>query len=308
MQRPLREDVAPREQTAPEPPAPTFESDGVVLPNPQATILLDGVPYGFVWCASDYIDSCTLEDPSQVWDDPAVQERYREVVVAGAGLGRRAPVPDRRGVGHGDPQPDHAALPAPATLARGRRRRAGVAEAAGLEDDRRALGGRRGRAPDPRRVARRRARVRAPALPAVHRHRARRARGRAWPAGSPTRTSRRRRYHRPGEPSSRARSRSERGGHDDRRTARRAAPVNLTKRAGLGRVTRHPPRAPVAAPRRPRALALPRAARDARLARRRRPLQADVPRHRVGDPRPGLHGRWSTSSSSASSRTSRPEA
>ena len=80
MQRPLREDVAPREQTAPEPPAPTFESDGVVLPNPQATILLDAVPYGFVWCASDYIDSCTLEDASQVWDDPAVQERYREVV------------------------------------------------------------------------------------------------------------------------------------------------------------------------------------------------------------------------------------
>ena len=39
MQRPLRESVAPREQTAPEPPAPTFESDGVVLPNPQATVL-----------------------------------------------------------------------------------------------------------------------------------------------------------------------------------------------------------------------------------------------------------------------------
>ena len=70
MQRPIRESVAPREQTAPEPPAPTFESDGVVLPNPQATILLEGVPYGFVWCASDYIDSCTLQDPSRVWDDP----------------------------------------------------------------------------------------------------------------------------------------------------------------------------------------------------------------------------------------------
>jgi len=80
MQRPLREDVAPREQTAPEPPAPTFESDGVVLPNPQARVLLEGVPYGFVWCASDYIDSCTAADPSLVWDDPATQERYREVV------------------------------------------------------------------------------------------------------------------------------------------------------------------------------------------------------------------------------------
>ena len=79
-QKPLRENIAPREQTAPEAPAPTFESDGVVLPNPQATVLLVGVPYGFVWCASDYIDSCTLADPSQVYPDPATQERYREVV------------------------------------------------------------------------------------------------------------------------------------------------------------------------------------------------------------------------------------
>jgi 4-amino-4-deoxy-L-arabinose transferase-like glycosyltransferase len=80
MQRPLRESVAPRAQTAPTPPSPTFESDGVVLPNPQAHVLVDGVPYGFVWCASDYIDSCILRDPSVVWDDPAVQQRYREVV------------------------------------------------------------------------------------------------------------------------------------------------------------------------------------------------------------------------------------
>jgi hypothetical protein len=80
MQAPLRENVAPRAQTAPEPPPPTFESDGVVLPNPQAHLLLDAVPYGFVWCASDYIDSCTLEQPSLVWGDTATQERYREVV------------------------------------------------------------------------------------------------------------------------------------------------------------------------------------------------------------------------------------
>ena len=79
-QRPLRESVAPRAQTAPSPPPPTFESDGVVLPNPQANILLDGVPYGFVWCASDYIDSCILRDPSVAFDDPALQRRYREVV------------------------------------------------------------------------------------------------------------------------------------------------------------------------------------------------------------------------------------
>jgi hypothetical protein len=79
-QKPLREEVVPREQTAPEPPAPTYEVDGDVLPNPQATVLVPGVPYGFVWCASDYIDSCTLADPSQAWSEPATQERYRELV------------------------------------------------------------------------------------------------------------------------------------------------------------------------------------------------------------------------------------
>jgi hypothetical protein len=80
MQRPLREDVAPRLQTDPEPPSPTVESDGATLPNPQAHVLVEGVPYGFVWCASDYIDSCTLDDPLLVWDDPALQDRYRAVV------------------------------------------------------------------------------------------------------------------------------------------------------------------------------------------------------------------------------------
>ncbi len=80
VQEPLREDIRPREQTAPEPPPPTFELDGSVLPNPQAHVLVEGVPYGFVWCASDYIDSCTLEDPALVWDDPESQERYREIV------------------------------------------------------------------------------------------------------------------------------------------------------------------------------------------------------------------------------------
>ena len=80
MQRPLREDIAPRAQTQPEPPGRTFESDGVLLPNPKAYVLVEAVPYGFVWCASDYIDSCVLGQPSLVWDDPATQQRYREVV------------------------------------------------------------------------------------------------------------------------------------------------------------------------------------------------------------------------------------
>ena len=80
MQRPLRENVEPRAQTAPAPPEPTFERDGVVLPNPQAHVLVEGVPYGFVWCASDYIDSCTLERTALVWDDAERQQRYREIV------------------------------------------------------------------------------------------------------------------------------------------------------------------------------------------------------------------------------------
>ena len=80
VQRPLREGIAPRKQTAPTTPAPTFESDGVLLPNPQAHVLVDAVPYGFVWCAADYIDSCTLDDPALVWRDPTTQARYREIV------------------------------------------------------------------------------------------------------------------------------------------------------------------------------------------------------------------------------------
>ena len=80
VQRPLRENIAPRSQTAPDPPPPTFESDGQVLPNPQATVLVVGVPYGFVWCASEYIDSCTLRDPSQAWADADSQRRYEEIV------------------------------------------------------------------------------------------------------------------------------------------------------------------------------------------------------------------------------------
>ncbi len=80
VQRTLREDVVRRRQTAPEPPAPTFERNGVVLPNPQAYVPVEAVPYGFVWCASDYIDSCTVGRPSLVWDDPEKQQRYREIV------------------------------------------------------------------------------------------------------------------------------------------------------------------------------------------------------------------------------------
>src|SRR5262245_6021669 len=78
-------------------------------------------------------------------------------------------------MGDGDPQPDHAALPTSAALARGRCHRARLAEAARLEDDPRAVGRGSGRAPDPRCVAGRRTRVRASALSGVHRDRAGRA-------------------------------------------------------------------------------------------------------------------------------------
>jgi hypothetical protein len=79
-QRPLREGIAPRAQTAPTRPPPTLDVGGQPIPNPQANVLVDGVRYGFVWCASDYIDSCTIARPADVWDDPQTQARYREIV------------------------------------------------------------------------------------------------------------------------------------------------------------------------------------------------------------------------------------
>lgn len=95
-QAPLREDIEPRLQTAPEEPPPTFEVDGAPLPNPQAHVLVEAVPYGFVWCASEYIDSCTLDDPSAVWEDPGRQARYREIV--GQVRAWDADLPAREGV------------------------------------------------------------------------------------------------------------------------------------------------------------------------------------------------------------------
>ena len=95
-----------------------------VLPNPQATVLVVGVPYGFVWCASDYIDSCTLEDPAQVWADPATQARYREIVAQVRAWDAQLPSREGRELRARDPQPDHAAVSDAAALARRRSRRA----------------------------------------------------------------------------------------------------------------------------------------------------------------------------------------
>ena len=101
VQEPLREDVAPRPQTDPGPPPPkTYESAGAVLPNPAANVLVEGVPYGFVWCASDYIDSCTLLRPELVWSDRGRQRRYVEIV---AQIRRwDADLPSREGVSYVD--------------------------------------------------------------------------------------------------------------------------------------------------------------------------------------------------------------
>jgi hypothetical protein len=95
-QKPLREGIAPRLQTAPEAPSPTFSVGGQLIPNPQARILELGVPYGFVWCASDYINSCTLDEPSNVWSDPDRQQRYREIVARVRAWD--AELPSRQGV------------------------------------------------------------------------------------------------------------------------------------------------------------------------------------------------------------------
>jgi hypothetical protein len=101
LEKPLREDVAPRPQADPgPPPAKTFESGGAILPNPAANVLVEGVPYGFVWCASDYIDSCTLRQPELVWDDAGRQRRYAEIVAQVRAWD--ADLPSREGVSYVD--------------------------------------------------------------------------------------------------------------------------------------------------------------------------------------------------------------
>ncbi len=178
MQAPIREGVAPRAQTEPAPPPATYTRDGVVLPNPAATVLVPAVPYGFVWCASDYLDSCTLDDPSVVWKDAKTQRRYREVVSQVRAWD--AELPERSGrqwvteildrITPRFPRPPLWIAVGVVALA--------LATAARLADDPRLVGRRGRRARNPRRLAGRRARVRPPPLPALHRDRPRRARRR----------------------------------------------------------------------------------------------------------------------------------
>ena len=168
-QKPLRENVAPREQTEPAAPPPTFESNGSVLPNPQASVLVVGVPYGFVWCASDYIDSCTLADPSRVFSGSRDAGAVSRGGLAGTSLGRGAAVTGGSGRRSRAPQPHHSPVPDTGAVARGRCRRAALAAATGMAHDRPPLGRCVPRPAHPRGVAGCRARVRAARVPGVHR-------------------------------------------------------------------------------------------------------------------------------------------
>ena len=177
VQAPLREGVVPRAQTAPEPPPPTYTRDGVVLPNPQATVLLDAVPYRVRLVRRGLHRLVHRPGPIGHLELPERPGALPGGRRAGAGVGRGASVPRRRGVGHGDPQPHHAAFPTSSALAPRGRRSSRLAAPLRVADDRRALGGGRGRAPHPCGLAGDRPRVRLAAVPRVHRHRAGGARG-----------------------------------------------------------------------------------------------------------------------------------
>ena len=172
-QRPLREGIAPRAQTAPEPPPPTFDVDGQLVPNPQAHVLVDGVPYGFVWCASDYIDSCTVAARRRCGRTP----RRRSATARSSRRFARGmhELPSREGVSFVPEILNRITprYPTPVLLDRRRARRPRRPTAARLADDPGPLGIRIPRAADPRGLAGRRSRVRAPALPGVHRDGAR---------------------------------------------------------------------------------------------------------------------------------------
>ena len=114
--------------------------DGDRAPEPAGHVLVEGVPYGFVWCASDYIDSCTLADPAQVWRP----ERAASAIGRSSRRSGRGTPSFPRGkasmLRHRAPQPHHPSLPDAAALARRRHRRARLAASARLAHDRRSSG------------------------------------------------------------------------------------------------------------------------------------------------------------------------
>ena len=168
--------IAPRAQTEPAPPPATFTRDGVVLPNPAATVLSMPSRTGSSGARRTTSTRARSTTRPSSGSDPKTQGATGSRL-AGARVGCRAPsrsgqawvteILDR--ITPRFPRPPlWIAVGVVALL---------VATAARLADDPRAVGRRGRRARNPRRLAGRRARVRPPPLPALHRDRARRARG-----------------------------------------------------------------------------------------------------------------------------------
>ena len=177
MQAPIREGIAPRAQTEPAPPPATYTRDGVVLPNPAATVLVPAVPVRVRLVRVGLHRLVHARRPVgrlEGREDAAALPGGR---LAGARVGCRAAVPLRPAwvteildrITPRFPRPPlWIAVGVVALLWRRPR---------GWADDPRLVGRRGRRARNPRRLAGRRARVRPSPLPALHRDRARCARG-----------------------------------------------------------------------------------------------------------------------------------
>ena len=119
MQRPLREDIAParsdRNRSRRRGPSRATASCFRI---PQAYVLVEAVPYGFVWCASDYFDSCVLDAAvarlGRSRDATALPRGRR----SGQGVGCGAALTDGVDVRDRGVEPHHATFPAAAALAR----------------------------------------------------------------------------------------------------------------------------------------------------------------------------------------------
>jgi hypothetical protein len=42
--------------------------------------LVPAIAYGWMWCASSYVERCAVKNPARVWDDPAKQRQYTSLV------------------------------------------------------------------------------------------------------------------------------------------------------------------------------------------------------------------------------------
>ena len=130
-QKPLREGIAPRAQTEPAPPAPTYESDGDVLPNPQATVLVPGcrtASSGARPTTSTRARSPIRRRPGRIPRRRSATARSSRRCARGTWSSPRA----RAGASSRSPQPDHAAVSDAGPVARRRSRRAPLEAAARL--------------------------------------------------------------------------------------------------------------------------------------------------------------------------------